>query len=369
MSTSVTIEQLKPVLEHAEGAFLISIAATAIIVYDYALTIDLEVQQIWKRDISGTTVLFILTRYITLLQRIFVLISLSPLHSLDACNIVSWFQAITTSILAVVMSSIAAVRVFALWNRDYRLFAAIMLAGLLPALANIYFRSASTVFLVPSNLFTCQSVPTAMSALTYKRLSVATRVISIFSDGLVVVLTWMKTYRTHVLTRGVDFRTNYSTLILRDGTLYFLAVCFLNVIAIVYVMNIGSNLLNDMIVALGSLLMSRFLLNLRDQRARNETQTFTTSMAFTSRPLSTIKLGSGWRASHSMAGSMLCDDADGDMDEDEDEDAKDPDLWRCDTNASVGTEATCVGSVGHMSKEHDGALVRGGKEAAWVEVL
>ena len=48
--------------------------------------------------------------------------------------------------------------------------------------------------------------------------------IAILSDGLVVVLTWMKTYRVHVLTRGVDFRTNYSTLILRDGTVYFLSV-------------------------------------------------------------------------------------------------------------------------------------------------
>ena len=54
--------------------------------------------------------------------------------------------------------------------------------------------------------------------------SVATRVVAILSDGLVVVLTWMKTYRVHVLTRGVDFRTNYSTLILRDGTVYFLSV-------------------------------------------------------------------------------------------------------------------------------------------------
>ena len=48
--------------------------------------------------------------------------------------------------------------------------------------------------------------------------------IAILSDGLVVVLTWMKTYRVHVLTRGVDFRTNYSTLILRAGTGYVLSV-------------------------------------------------------------------------------------------------------------------------------------------------
>lgn len=47
--------------------------------------------------------------------------------------------------------------------------------------------------------------------------SIATRAVSIFSDGVVVVLTWVKTYRVFVLTRKVSFRTNYSALILRDG--------------------------------------------------------------------------------------------------------------------------------------------------------
>ncbi len=38
-------------------------------------------QQVWKREVSGATVLFILTRYMTLLNRLFVAISLSPIHS------------------------------------------------------------------------------------------------------------------------------------------------------------------------------------------------------------------------------------------------------------------------------------------------
>ena len=57
--------------------------------------------------------------------------------------------------------------------------------------------------------------------------------------------------------------------------------------------------------------MSRFLLNLRDQRARNETQslTFTSTAIFVSRSPSTLK--STWDSrgavSHSMAGSMIGD--------------------------------------------------------------
>ena len=55
-------------------------------------------------------------------------------------------------------------------------------------------------------------------------MSIATRVAAIFVDGRVVVLTWMKTHRVYVLTRKLVFGTNYSTLLLRDGTLYFLCV-------------------------------------------------------------------------------------------------------------------------------------------------
>ena len=103
-----------------------------------------------------------------------------------------------------------------------------------------YFRSTSVILLVPSNLYACRTVPTAMSALTYTScayltssqecaltaplVSIAARAVSIFADGTVVVFTWLKTYRVFVLTRGITSRTNYSALILRDGTLYFLSV-------------------------------------------------------------------------------------------------------------------------------------------------
>lgn len=47
--------------------------------------------------------------------------------------------------------------------------------------------------------------------------SIAMRVISIFSDGLVVALTWKKTFRIYALTRNAKLHADYSVLILRDG--------------------------------------------------------------------------------------------------------------------------------------------------------
>lgn len=56
--------------------------------------------------------------------------------------------------------------------------------------------------------------------LNYSLVSMATRVLSIVSDGLVVALTWAKTYRTYRLSRSIKLRTNVAAMILRDGELW-----------------------------------------------------------------------------------------------------------------------------------------------------
>ncbi|KAI0331745.1 hypothetical protein GY45DRAFT_1335978 [Cubamyces sp. BRFM 1775] len=263
MSSPSSLEHLYPVLRDADISFFISCAATALAFYEYLITIRLEVQQIWKRDASGATILFVMTRYFMLLDRVFVVIGLYPIGDVGSCSAVLWLHASTTSILIAVMSAIAAIRIFALWNRDYVLLIIVMLTGVFPAFANLFLRSASTVYIVPTKFYTCQYAPTAVTAQSYK------------AYGIVVVLTWLKTYRVYALTRRIRFRTDYSTLILRDGAVYFLATCVLNFVAIVYIWMTGTNLLNDLIVTLSAILMARFLLNLRDQRAHIEDMSFT----------------------------------------------------------------------------------------------
>ncbi|KAH9852387.1 hypothetical protein C2E23DRAFT_868841 [Lenzites betulinus] len=281
MSQGDPLAHLWPVLRDADLSFFISCAATTLAFYEHIITIRLEVQQIWKRDPSGATALFVMTRYFMLLNRIFAIIGLYPIRdpavsmrgvslanrylTMSSCNTILWFQAVTTSALITVLSSIAAIRVYALWNRDIRLLALIMLMGVFPAFANLFFRAASAAYIIPTRLYTCQSAPVAMTAQAYKTLSIATRIISILSDGLVVVLTWMKTFRVYSLTRRVKLSADYSALILRDGTFHTVYGC-----QILITEPQGTNLLNDLIVTLSAILMARFLLNLRDQRAQLE---------------------------------------------------------------------------------------------------
>ncbi len=80
--------------------------------------------------------------------------------------------------------------------------------------------------------------------------------------------------------------------------------------------------------------MSRFLLNLRNQRTRNERQSVT------------------------LAPSM-----DAEVDWDSDVLEKDGDLWRCDTNASTSTGDTVIYVDGGPYSSSE-LLVRGEKDAA-----
>ncbi|KAI0628575.1 hypothetical protein C8Q77DRAFT_1067663 [Trametes polyzona] len=269
MSQADPLAHLWPVLRNADKSFFISIAATTLAIYEHLITLRLEVHQIWRRSPPMATVLFVMTRYFMLLNRLFVLIGFYPVQDL-AVSIVHPFSeaSVSASVLIVVLSAVGAIRIYALWNRDYRLFAVVMLTGMFPAFANLFFRSASSVYIIPTRFYSCQSAPTAMTAETYRTLAIVTRVVSIVSDGLVVVLTWIKTFRVYTLTRRVRLRADYSALILRDGE--YRAICALNLVAILYICTTGTNLLNDLIVTLSAILMARFLLNLRDQRAHFE---------------------------------------------------------------------------------------------------
>ena len=55
----------------------------ALVFYEYAITIGLEIQQIWSREVSVATALFILTRYITLLDRLFAVIPVLISYSFE----------------------------------------------------------------------------------------------------------------------------------------------------------------------------------------------------------------------------------------------------------------------------------------------
>ncbi|EAU82338.2 hypothetical protein CC1G_06648 [Coprinopsis cinerea okayama7 len=122
-----------------------SLAAVGMVllVYDYLLTFDLEIEFIWKSRWNAVKVLFLLTRYLPFLE-------LLPLINYVFMDGEWWYQCETTyraiGWMQVIGVICAEVRIWAVWDRSRRvgifltLFALVSF-GLLMGLANIYFQS------------------------------------------------------------------------------------------------------------------------------------------------------------------------------------------------------------------------------------
>ncbi|KAH9947315.1 hypothetical protein B0H21DRAFT_348005 [Amylocystis lapponica] len=94
-------------------------------------------------------------------------------------------------------------------------------------------------------------------------LVVVTRACLIASDAIVLLVTWANTYKIKKHADRIDVKAPLVTLLLRDGTLYFLLLLLLNILHMALYL---ANIFVDMIYFIGpisSVIMSRFLLNLR----------------------------------------------------------------------------------------------------------
>ncbi|KAJ2972979.1 hypothetical protein NUW54_g12156 [Trametes sanguinea] len=140
-----------------------------------------------------------------------------------------------------------------------------------------YIRSVAATFDYP--LYGCGEDV----ALTPKQLQhcVTLQACAIAVDLLVLVLTWIKTYEIKKLTRGLRTNATFSTLILRDGTLYFGTLLALNVADLIVLRTIVLfDPLPVFIDVFTCILISRFMLNLREVAeigSGNPSSTFRTS--------------------------------------------------------------------------------------------
>ncbi|KAI0336891.1 hypothetical protein BDW22DRAFT_1423868 [Trametopsis cervina] len=233
------------------------LAASTLFLYDYILTIRQEVNCIWRRPKSLASVLFILCRYIVLAERMMmtvVVVYVVPMRysiaglvdsvstatiQADIYNFVVCFSSITVIILHSALAVFAAVRVYAIWQKNVFLGGLVLILGLVyPAYVIVTLvGSIGSSFLddfYPDTLLTSEPpVPFFFF------------IISICNECLVVALTWSKTIGVYRVTRRSNVGTtkSLSYLLLRDGTMYFMdpsASVALSIMGIVLSLNFSS---------------------------------------------------------------------------------------------------------------------------------
>ncbi|THG96397.1 hypothetical protein EW026_g5432 [Hermanssonia centrifuga] len=192
------------------------IAMLALAVYEYTITVGREIQLVWKRPKTGSVWLFLATRYLMILSFV-------------------------PQIIPVASSMYV----------EY----------VMPLCASHAFYRACRVDLIFNDVF-------YVAQFLVSGLELSVRLSMIAADILVLVLTWMKTYRNYKEATRVGLQAKVSSLLLRDGTTYFIALLLMNIAQVVLktLPSLGgdSPIGISVISTLNPILISRFLLNLRE---------------------------------------------------------------------------------------------------------
>ncbi|KAI0916180.1 hypothetical protein AcV5_003188 [Taiwanofungus camphoratus] len=117
-----------------------------------------------------------------------------------------------------------------------------------------------------------------MTTLQVIRILIATRICLIVSDLIVVAVTW---YNTHDFMHPIQSHVKHSLakLLTRDGTLYFLLLLMINIIHIIlFTLNVFQDFAG-FTAPISSILMSRFLLNIRQIRYKLNSQCLSASQS------------------------------------------------------------------------------------------
>ncbi|PIL30350.1 hypothetical protein GSI_07535 [Ganoderma sinense ZZ0214-1] len=247
-------------------------ATLALIVYEYLITVGAEVELFWRRKITGASILFLTNRYLVLFYNLSLLRDLWPFTlSLHRQSCGQWANG-TRAVEILCYVPWGALRVFALTNRNWFVALIVFLLSMAPVAVNFADFRWSTISIDP--VWGCGQDVAESPALSTSRTSL------IASDLVVIVVTWLATYKTTRLARvaGHKSRMTLSVLLLRDGMIYFIVLLAMNVMHLAFstssvLINVGNGNVSDIIQVIepiNAILVWRFMLNLQETRWRTE---------------------------------------------------------------------------------------------------
>jgi len=157
----------------------------------------------------------------------------------------------------------SALRGFALWNRNWWLFLFLLAIGLIFPVVDIAIDSRTQTDAFEAPEWGCAQ-DIYLSETTYQRLIISARISSIVLSIAMLVLTWMRTYGLRKLAAQAEIKASFSTLLLRDGTIYFLIMFAFNITELVWLfLGYAWYPVDAFIGVMQSILISRFMFNLR----------------------------------------------------------------------------------------------------------
>ncbi|KJA15539.1 hypothetical protein HYPSUDRAFT_48303 [Hypholoma sublateritium FD-334 SS-4] len=205
-----------------------SIAATSLLAWDHIITLHAEISKMWPKKLSAPTVLYFLLRYGTLLEKVAVMLLASWYMTPHSCNVAVRFQIFPMVLRTFAFNMFSAIRVYALMGNKFPL-AIFVLLLCLPSLitpAYVYAHDWSPGV----NVYGCQLNYLA-SPTVHDRIRISGILADLLAEIIVIAVTVRKTLhiRNNLPTDGTSKLPSVSGLLLRDGTLYFVALLLLSI--------------------------------------------------------------------------------------------------------------------------------------------
>jgi len=249
--------------------------ASALLVFDFFVMIPHEIGYIWRRKVSMATILYFVIRYAPLISRTAVIYSLLPGSNTQTCMIVSWIYEMLVFFTLSSIAVLSALRIYAIWSLQRALLATVLFTGMILPIIHLIVRT-STLTSHAQQSMTCQlflanplnnQMTSIFSAKTAELLVLVSRFAATGSDGLIVLLIWLKIYATYkvLVTSKLPVKSSLIRMVFRDGVLYFFFLLMSNMSLL-----FASGMTNkdfdgsfDLIFSLSSILMCRFVIDLR----------------------------------------------------------------------------------------------------------
>ncbi|KAI5122116.1 hypothetical protein M0805_002238 [Coniferiporia weirii] len=211
--------QLYTVVNSLQSTKYLAVACFTLLVYDYFLTFEQEVQLFWRRGLSLTRILFFLNRYFPPANFFIVLVwFFRPLPSHETMLLTST----STVFELIIMQAILVARVVHLWTWKRSIQRSVLLLFFLSivivAIVFGFVMKDTDAVILPIPLRGCFDVSTGSNSHLYWAMLVPTFVMETF----LMVLTLVRVVRP---LHESEYKNRLLKCLIRDGCMFYLSVC------------------------------------------------------------------------------------------------------------------------------------------------
>ncbi|KAF9220873.1 hypothetical protein BS17DRAFT_738391 [Gyrodon lividus] len=246
------------------------VAATAMLAYDYCITIEYEVRWVWGTTWTPTRVHFMVSRYLPFIAVTLAIYSsrLGPGSAVDYCSPVGMTSMAVYYLCIILAEALLVLRTYAFWQRNKKLLVVMWTSGIICTIIGIVVAEAA--YQAPTD-----PVLKALNCAGVQNGGIATALqfafLILFEAGMLCLN--LLAYRKMKLSSasGHIVHTLY-----RDGVLYMAAILLFSVVNVIVTLTASTeftDILNSPQVIIHSVLASRIFFNLRETNYQEHQRT------------------------------------------------------------------------------------------------